>query len=144
MVRAHYFSGLAGVVKVKTSIFYLDDDVVLLDIFRATFADEYEVQTASTLSEARRILSQYAPDIIISDLNMPEISGIDFLREVAQLCPSSFRILLTGFAQVGDVIEEIGEGVIQVFMPKPWKEEQMRKVLERVALTRKRPQEEDH
>jgi DNA-binding NtrC family response regulator len=123
---------------VKLSIFYFDDEIVLLDIFREMFSDEYEVRTASTLSEARRIISECIPDIIISDWSMPEISGIEFLREAAELCPQSFRIMLTGFAQVGDMIMEIGTGVIQLFISKPWDEEQMRQALERANLQRQK------
>jgi DNA-binding NtrC family response regulator len=125
-------------IKVKPSIFYFDDEIVLLNIFREMFSDEYEVLTSTTLSEARRIISESAPDIIISDWSMPEISGIEFLREAAQLCPHSFRIMLTGFAQVGDMLQEIVAGVIQLFISKPWDEEQMRKALERATLPRKK------
>lgn len=115
----------------KPSIFYLDDEVVLLEIFKEMFSDEYEVHTASTVSEARRMIAKCAPDIIISDWSMPDISGIEFLRETAETYPDSFRIMLTGFAQVGDMIKEISSGVVQTFIPKPWSEDQMRAVLER-------------
>jgi len=121
---------------VKPSIFYLDDEAVLLDIFKEMFSDEYEVHTATTISEARRVIAQYAPDIIISDWSMPDISGIEFLREAAEICPGSFRIMLTGFAQVGDMIKEISSGVVQSFIPKPWSEEQMRSALERAYRSR--------
>lgn len=122
----------------KPSIFYFDDEAVLTDIFREMFRDAYEVWTASTLPEARRILSEHGPDIIISDWSMPEISGIEFLREAAELYPSSFRIMLTGFANAGDLIKEISTGLIQFFISKPWSEEQMRKALERATLARLR------
>ena len=119
----------------KLSVFYFDDQKVLLDMFQDMFGQAYEVRTASTLSDARRMISECPADVIISDLSMPEISGIDFLREVSTLCPASYRILLTGAAQVGDVIGEISSGLIQLFIPKPWHEGQMLKVLERAALT---------
>lgn len=69
----------------KWSILYFDDDLVLLEIFEEMFRHEYEVKTATTLSGARQLLSETTFDIIISDLSMPEISGVDFLREVASL-----------------------------------------------------------
>lgn len=118
----------------KTTILYLDDEVVLLDIFKEMFSDEYDVRTASTLSQARSVLSK-CPDILIVDWSMPEISGTDFLREAARVCPGSFRILLTGYGQVGDVFSEISSGVIQLFTTKPC---DMREVLERATLARSR------
>jgi DNA-binding NtrC family response regulator len=120
----------------KTSLLYFDDEPVLLDVFKGTFARDYEVLTALTLSEARHILSR-CPDIIISDQSMPEISGTEFLHEAARTCPGSFRILLTGRGQVGDFITEIGAGVIQHFMPKPWAEEEMREALGRAVADRR-------
>lgn len=118
----------------KPTILYLDDEVMLLNLFKEMFRDEYEVKAASTLAEARRLLSEYMLDIIISDWSMPEISGVDFLREAARMRPNAFRILLTGFAHAGEMIEEIRSGVIQLFIPKPWNEVEMRRALERALL----------
>lgn len=125
-------------MKVKPSILYFDDEDVLLKIFQEMFRDEYDVQTASTLSEASRIISECRPEVVISDWSMPEISGIEFLMRVAKVCPNSFRIMLTGFGQLGDVISEVADGTIQLFISKPWKEEQMRKALERATLAHPR------
>ena len=115
----------------KRSVFYFDDDATLLDIFQEMFEDEYDVRTTTKLAEARRMLSECAADIIITDQSMPEISGSEFLREAIKKCPDSFRIMLTGYSSVGDVYGEITKGLIDVFIVKPWKEEQMRQVLER-------------
>jgi DNA-binding NtrC family response regulator len=120
-------------VKMQPSILYFDDELGLLSMFRWTFKDEYDVRTASTLTEARSALSR-CPDIIISNWSMPEISGTDFLREAARVCPNSARVMLTGYRQVGDVFREITSGVIQLFITKPWDEADMREVLERAAL----------
>jgi DNA-binding NtrC family response regulator len=115
----------------KRSVFYFDDDATLLDIFQEMFEDEYEVRTATKLAVARQMLSECAADIIITDQSMPEISGSEFLREAIEKCPHSFRIMLTGYSHVGDMFGEITNGLIDIFIVKPWKEEQMRQVLER-------------
>jgi DNA-binding NtrC family response regulator len=121
----------------KTSILYFDDEPSLLKMFGWSFGSDYDVRTASTLLEARALLAM-CPDIIISDLVMPEISGTDFLREAARACPDSFRILLTGHAKVGGLIGEVTSGVVQIFIAKPWEEAGVRKALERAALARPR------
>jgi DNA-binding NtrC family response regulator len=128
---------MKGVAIVKTSVLYLDDEKVLLDIFAEMFRDEYEVRTALTLLEARQALSEH-PDIIISDWSMPGTSGIEFLREAMKLSPNSFRILLTGYGQVGDVFAELSAGVVQLFITKPWNDNEMRGALERAAITLRR------
>jgi two-component system, sensor histidine kinase and response regulator len=115
---------------------YFDDEESLLNLFREVFADAYDVRTALTLAEARQILSTCAPDVIISDWSMPEISGVEFLREVREVCPASFRILLTGYGQVVEFFPEIGGGLVQTFLRKPWSEAEVREALERAALAR--------
>jgi DNA-binding NtrC family response regulator len=120
----------------KPVILYLDDDAGCLNVFRALFADDYDVRTAATPAEARAVLRESFADIIISDQNMPEIEGKEFLREAARLSPHSCRGLLTGAMHVGDAIFEMGDGLIHFFVPKPWTEAEMRRVLERALLRR--------
>lgn len=113
------------------SVFYFDDDLKLLDIFQEMFEDDYDIRTTTKLAVARRMLSECAPDIIITDQSMPEISGSEFLREASEKCPRSFRIMLTGYAVIGDVFGEVTNGLINIFIAKPWEEAQMRQALER-------------
>lgn len=118
----------------RLSIFYFDDEATMLELFEEMFGNEYEVRTASTLAEARRTLSEQPADIIISDQSMPEISGTEFLSEVARLYPSSFRIMLTGSMLVGEALPEISSGIVQLFVTKPWDNQTMRRMLERAGL----------
>jgi DNA-binding NtrC family response regulator len=120
-----------------TTCLYFDDEEMLLALFRDMFGGEYDVRTALTLAEARRELSSCSPEIIISDWSMPEISGVEFLREAAKVCPGSFRFLLTGRGHVGDFIMEVAAGIVQFFMPKPWAEEEMREALGRAVADRR-------
>jgi len=129
----------------KRSVFYFDDDATLLDIFQEMFQDEYDIRTSTQLAVARRMLTECAADIIITDQSMPEISGSEFLREACEQCPHSFRIMLTGYAVVGDVFGEVTKGLINIFIPKPWDETQMRQALERggaVVDARSKPESE--
>ena len=131
---------LRVMIKMKTlqkkfSILYFDDEEACLDIFQQFFEDEYEVRTVSTLAEARAALCEGHFDIIISDQLMPEIGGLAFLREVARNQPEAFRIMLTGSTSLSQVIVEVGVGIIQLFITKPWVEPGMRQVLERAIMS---------
>jgi DNA-binding NtrC family response regulator len=118
----------------RRSIFYFDDEAQSLDLFQQMFAGEYDVRTATTLSEARRMLRERAADIIISDQEMPEISGTEFLAEMTKEHPQTYRVMLTGSILAGEAIPEILSGIVQLFIPKPWAEEDMRRMLERASL----------
>ena len=118
---------------VKRSILYLDDEPACLQIFLDLLGADYDVRTARTLAEARALLAERSAELIISDELMPEIDGTEFLREVAGMYPASCRVLLTGATTVGDVIQQIGSGVVHFFLTKPWSEEEMREMLERAG-----------
>jgi DNA-binding NtrC family response regulator len=124
-----------GGAKLKRTIFYLDDEVGCLSLFRETFGDKSDVRTATTLSEARRLLAERPADIIISDQTMPEIKGTEFLSEVAIAYPLSYRVLLTGSIHLGNVIPEIGTGLVHLFLPKPWTTQDIEAMLERASLS---------
>lgn len=117
--------------RARASILYLDDERMCLDVFRATFGDEFQVRTAQTAAEARRALASEGPfDVIISDQFMPELDGVTFLGEAAAASPESYRVLLTGSVGVGDCLRAIASGVVQLFISKPWNDEHLRRVLE--------------
>jgi len=118
----------------KRTILYIDDEAGCLSLFREMFGGDYEVRTAATLAEARRLLAERPADIVISDQCMPEIKGTDFLREVAAAQPLSYRMLLTGNLTVGGAILEIGAGIVDIFVAKPWSGEDMCKALGRASL----------
>lgn len=118
----------------KPSILYLDDESVCLEVFQHTFSEEYDVRIAKTIAEARRALAERPSDILISDQTMPDISGTDFLSEVAIAYPASVRVLLTGSMCCGEALREITTGIVNMFVTKPWKEADMSQVLLRASL----------
>lgn len=124
------------VSKLKQTILYLDDDAACLTLFKHTFDEDYDVRTALTHIEANHLLSVHQADIVISDQIMPDIKGTDFLREVAQKYPESYRVLLTGGATVGNLLHEISTGIIQLFLTKPWTLQDMRQMLEIAVMNR--------
>jgi len=89
------------------------------------------VRTASTPEEARRMLAERPADVVISDEAMPGASGKVFLAGVAADYPSSYRVLLTGSITVGVALGELGAGVVQAFVTKPWSKEDINRVFVR-------------
>lgn len=120
--------------KSALTIFYLDDETSCLDVFQKMFGHEYDIRTATSAAQARSALAARAADIVISDQNMPDCEGLNFLREVASAYPGSCRALLSGNVRAGDIFGQIGNGVVDVFIAKPWTPESMGQALERAGL----------
>lgn len=109
----------------KISILYVDDEENNLFSFKATFRIKYQVHIAISGDEALKILESKPIQIIITDQRMPEMTGIEFLEKVLEKYPDPIRILLTGYADMGAVVDAVNKGKIFHYLAKPWNEEEL-------------------
>lgn len=103
-----------------------DEENVLRALKRLFFDDDYEIITAASGDEGLRILEKEEAQIVISDYRMPEMSGVDFLKEVCRRRPETVRIVLSGYADIASIVSAINEGQIYKFIPKPWNDAELK------------------
>lgn len=104
----------------KTRILLVDDDLNLLDSFRRLLKDDYELFTAESGQDALGVLATCGPfTVIISDLKMPGMDGIELLSRVSRSSPDTVRILLTGHADMQAAIDAANLGYVYRFLTKP-------------------------
>jgi response regulator RpfG family c-di-GMP phosphodiesterase len=106
-------------------VLLVDDEVAILNLLR----DELEQAGYATVGvtsplQALEQIRQRNFSVIISDQRMPELSGLEFLAQVARIQPQATRMLITGVMEVGTVIEAINKGEIFRFIVKPWLREE--------------------
>jgi two-component system response regulator HupR/HoxA len=98
----------------------VDDSPNILKALLRSFKDEgYKIFTAGSAKEALDQLTRESVDLIISDQNMPEISGIDLLKLVRLKYPKIIRMMLTGTTDFEVAKEAINKGEIYRFFNKP-------------------------
>jgi len=123
------------------SILLVDDD----DAFRAVLAGElthrgFDVATAKSGQEALTRLGAGQPDVILLDLQLPDISGLEVLKGVGTMSPGSEVIMLTGHGSMDTAIESIRMGAFD-YVSKPCPldelEVRIRRALERQLLARR-------
>jgi len=127
----------------KIAILYVDDEENNLFSFKATFRIKYQVFTALSGDEALKILESKKIHVIITDQRMPEMTGVEFLERVLEKHPDPMRILLTGYADMGAVVDAVNKGKIFHYLAKPWNEEELdltinrayEKYLEKIQLS---------
>lgn len=101
-------------------ILLVDDSENILKALKRIFKDEgYKIFTACSAKDALEILGKEEIDLIMSDQNMPEISGIDLLKLVRIKFPKVIRIMLTGLTDFEVAKEAINKGEIYRFFNKP-------------------------
>ncbi len=115
----------------KFTILYVDDEESNLNIFRNTFRREYNVLTAINAQWGLEILKNESVDLILTDQRMPEMDGVTFLKHTLQSFPELNRILITGYTDFDALKSAINEAKIFQYIQKPWKEAQLRNVIDK-------------
>lgn len=81
----------------KISILYIDDEEINLDLFDLTFGKEFHLYMSVSPNEALKIIDENEIDVVVTDLRMPEMNGIELIRKIKEKRPSINCILLTAF-----------------------------------------------
>jgi DNA-binding NtrC family response regulator len=113
----------------KPCILFVDDEPRILTTMRILFKRSYDVLVASSGAEALEIMRSHEVDVIVSDQRMPEMTGIELLRQARELRPNVMRVLLTGYSELNAIIGSINEGEIFRFVNKPWSNEDLQDTL---------------
>ena len=103
-------------------IVYVDDEKMLTSTFSTLMKIEgfTDVVVFNNPTEALDYLKNETPDLIISDFLMPEMNGLEFLREAKKLYPEVSMILLTAYADKENAIKTINEIGVYKYIEKPW------------------------
>ncbi len=112
-------------------ILIVDDEPSNLRLLERLFRRDHNVISAPNGIEAMRLLEQHDIALVITDQRMPGMSGIELLKHTASLRPHMVRIILTGFIDVGELVEAINCGQIYKYVTKPWNNDELRLTVER-------------
>ncbi|RMD86007.1 MAG: sigma-54-dependent Fis family transcriptional regulator [Candidatus Dadabacteria bacterium] len=122
-------------------ILIVEDDFAMLETCAQVLARAgFEVRTAGSGREALEVLQASAFDVVLTDLRMPEVSGLDVLRAAKHSDPETVVILITAFPTVDTAVEALKQGAAD-YLLKPFSTEQLRDAV-RQALDKRRAKEE--
>lgn len=115
----------------KYKIMVVDDEPANLRTLTRMFRDSYDVLTAESGAEALTLLEQHNVALLISDQRMPQMSGIELMKQTVALRPQMVRILLTGYTDVEALIEAINSGLVYRYVTKPWNNDDLKLTVSR-------------
>lgn len=121
-----------------------DESMVLRALKRLLKNTEFNFFAASSAKEGATLMAQTSIDIVISDMQMPEINGAEFLARIAEEYPHCYRILLTGYSDNDSTVSAINEGQVHRYLQKPWNNDELLLTLtqaaERLSLEQEKQQ----
>jgi DNA-binding NtrC family response regulator len=116
-------------MKARHPILLVDDEPEILFSLRGLLRHDFEVHTAQGGAEALAILRQHPIHVIMTDQRMPEMTGVELLRQARGESPEAIRMVFTGYADIKAVVDAINHGQIYRYLTKPWDPEELVEVL---------------
>jgi DNA-binding NtrC family response regulator len=121
----------------QNRILVVDDAPDTIEVLeRNLTAAGFGVLTASGVVEAVGVLNAHAVDVVVTDLKMPGVNGMDLVRHVRENCPDTAVVVITGYPSVEGAVEAIKAGA-ENFLPKPFTDDELIAAV-RAALDRLR------
>ena len=120
----------------RARILVVDDSPDTLELVQRNLASQdYVVHTASSAADALALLGSTAVDLVVTDVRMPGLSGIDLVREVRARHPGIELIVITGYATIEGAVEALQLGAWD-YLAKPFTDEELFQAVRRVLARR--------
>jgi len=129
-------------------VLIVDDEPDMLTLLTRILVKKcgYEVRQAGSGDQGLEVLALWQPDVVLTDIKMPGIDGVEFFRRIRELDPSLTTIIMTGYATVDMAVEMLKAGAYDFFQ-KPFDNEQIihavAKAMERTELLREKQKFDD-
>lgn len=115
----------------KTSVFIVDDHFMVIEGIRAFFQNDKQIEWmghATNAASCLAFLKKQQPDVILMDINLPDVSGVDLCKEVRQLYPSLFVLGLSTFNQQAIIRDMIDNGASGYLLKNAPREEVLKAI----------------
>jgi DNA-binding NtrC family response regulator len=119
-------------------ILIVDDEIDMLELLELIITDrtEYEVVTTSAPLEVPELLKKGPFDLLITDLRMPDIDGIELIEMVKQVDDQLPFIIITAYGTIESAVEAMRKGAFD-YITKPFRQEQILLTIEKVMKWRR-------
>ena len=110
---------------IKSKLWIVDDEESIREICKSALEDNFIIETFSNGSEALLALNSTKPDLIITDIKMPGLSGLDLLHKVSEKYPGLPTIVITAHSDIDNALSAYKGGAFE-YLPKPFDVDKIR------------------
>ncbi len=112
------------------TVLLVDDEEIILHYLKRSIRNEgYEIITAPSGKEAIEIIKEKDIAVIVTDVTMPGMRGIELLKHLKEHSPDTFRIVLTGNTDTQSAVDAINKGEAHRFINKPWDDDILKQTI---------------
>ena len=102
----------------KKRILIVDDEPLIVEVLTEHFKDTYDIETATNGTDALAAVVRQRPDLMLLDINMPRMNGVEVLKDVKKIDESIAVIMVTANEQVSLAADALKSGALG-YVPKP-------------------------
>ena len=113
----------------RHTILVVDDEPDVVKSVQDLLRLEFKVLGATRAKAAMEIMRTEEVHVVMTDQRMPEITGVEFLRQIRGDYPEAIRLLFTGYADIRAVIDAINQGNVYRYITKPWDPEELETII---------------
>ncbi len=117
------------VQRVSALVLYVDDDRSNRIVFEQSFGREFEVITVPDAPAALSLLESREAAVLLTDMQMPGMSGEELLRIARERHPRTVRIVVTAYSDVDRILRALNDGLVARYIIKPWERAELAQVL---------------
>jgi signal transduction histidine kinase len=110
-------------------VLYVDDERANRIVFEQSLKSEFTIKTVADAKSALELLAREPVAVLVSDIRMPEVDGLELLRIAKERHPNVIRMVITAFSDVDPILRAINEGLVARYIVKPWDREELIQVL---------------
>jgi response regulator RpfG family c-di-GMP phosphodiesterase len=115
---------------VNKKVLFVDDEPNVLSAIQRALRGQFEIETCDDSTRAASVLRSRGPfAVVVSDMRMPGMNGVEFLAAARQVAPDTVRVMLTGNADQQTAIDAVNKGEIFRFLNKPTDPDELRNML---------------
>ena len=103
----------------RRRLLIVDDEPLILEVLTEHFKSEYDIDTALNGADALGAILRARPDVVMLDINMPRMNGVEVLKDIKQIDESIAVIMVTANEQVAMAAEALRNGAFG-YVPKPF------------------------
>ena len=119
-----------------TNVWIIDDEESIRTICTSALEDLFKIEAFSSASQALLALNSSKPDLIITDIKMPGMSGLEFLDKVSEKYPDLPTIIITAHANMDNALSAYKGGAFE-YLTKPFDINEIRKLVIKATKTKK-------
>src|SRR5688572_1693533 len=93
-------------------VLYVDDERPNRIVFESSLKSEFQIKTAADAKAALAIMDSEDVAVLVSDIRMPEIDGLELLRIAKDKHPTTLRMVITAFSDADPILRALNEGLV--------------------------------